>query len=237
MFKIRTLINLGILLQMFSCAVTNSLYVNDPVPVQDGGVALYVGIGTGVRADIESVDQDGNINFSDDITMAPNLYFGGQVNLVDKLDLRFTLHLPYLIGGFGLRAGPQYSLFKKESTFNMAIGTDLGFVIAKDSLKIFGTTSALDIYANGAINADFFLPISFSFNQHTRIIITPRYSFNTIYIRHNTNDPESFKFKPNLPSLALGLRTKRLYFEFSAFRFQDEYFPNFGMVYIFKHKE
>jgi len=36
-----------------------------------------------------------------------------------------------------------------ESIFNMAIGTDLGFVVAKDSLKVFGTTSALDIYANG----------------------------------------------------------------------------------------
>jgi hypothetical protein len=234
MFKIRNLINLGLLLLMFSCAVTNSLYVNDPVPE---GANLYVGIGTGVRAGIESVDQDGNINFSDDIDMAPNVYAGGQLNLVDKLDLRLAIHLPYLIGGFGLRAGPQYSFFRKESIFNMAFGTDLGFVVAKDSLKIFGTTSALDIYANGAINADIFLPISIRFKQHTRIIITPRYSFNTIFIRYNTNDPETFKFKPNLPSLALGLRMKRLYFEISAFRFQDEYFPNFGMVYIFDNKE
>jgi len=74
MLKIRNLINLGTLLLMFSCAVTNSLYVNDPVPVQDVGPNFYVGIGTGVRAGIESVDQDGNINFSDDITMAPNVY-------------------------------------------------------------------------------------------------------------------------------------------------------------------
>ena len=235
MIKISNLIILGTLFLMFSCAVTNSLYINDPVSARDEGMTLYAGIGTGVRADIESVDQDGNIRFSDDITMAPNVYGGGQVNLVDKLDLRLSLHLPYLIGGFGLRAGPQYSFFSKESFFNMAIGTDLGFVVAKDSIKIFGSTSPLDIYANGAINADFFLPISFSFNQHTRIIITPRYSFNTIYIRHNTNDSESFKFKPTLPSLALGLRMKMLYFEFSAFRFQNEYFPNFGIVYIFQN--
>lgn len=236
MYGIRTSISLGLLLVVFSCAVTNNLYVNDPVSVQDEGANIYIGIGTGVRAEIDSVDQNGNISFSNDLTMAPNIYFGGQFNLVNNLDLRFTLHLPYLIGGFGLRAGPQYSFFKKESVFNMAIGTDLGFVVAKDSLKIFGTTSALDIYANGAINADFFLPLSVRLNQDTRLIITPRYSFNTIYIRQNMKNKESHKFKPNVPSLAVGLKMKRFYFEYSTFRFQEDYFPNFGMVYMFRSK-
>ena len=107
MFGIRALINLGLLLLMFSCTVTNNLYVNDPVPAQDKEANFYIGIGTGVRADIDSVNKSGDITFSDDLTMAPNLYFGGQVNVLDQLDLRFTLHLPYIIGGIGLRAGPQ----------------------------------------------------------------------------------------------------------------------------------
>ena len=152
MLRIRTFINLSLLLLLSSCAVTNNLYVNDPVSVEDDGANFYLGIGTGIRADIDSVDQDGNIIFSDDIIMAPSLCFGGQINLVDKLDLRFVAHLPYIVGGFGLRAGPQYSFFNKESTFNMAIGADFGFILAKDSIEIFGTKSELDIYANSAFN-------------------------------------------------------------------------------------
>lgn len=236
MNAIRRLIDLGFVLLIFSCTVTNNLYVNDPVPTKKGEGQVYLGLGTGVRAEIESVDDNGNINFSDDLTLAPNLSVGAQGRIIDNLDFRIAMHLPYIIGGFGLRAGAQYSFFKDNATFNMAVGTDLGFVVAKDSLKFLGTTSALEIYANGGINADFFMPISYSFNDNTRIIITPRFSFNTIYIRKNTNDPESFKFKPNLPSLALGLRTRVVYFEISAFRFQDTFFPNFGIVYLFRNK-
>lgn len=209
----------------------NNLYVNDPVSVEDDGANVYLGIGTGIRAEIDSVDQNGNISFSDDIIMAYSLCIGAQFNLVDKLDLRVLAHLPYIVAGFGLRAGPQYSFFKKESKFNMAIGADFGFVLAKDSLKILGTTSELDIYANSAFNADFFIPFSYSFNKETRIIITPRYSFNTINIRHNTSESKSFKFEPEFPSLTLGLRIKSFYFEISAFRFQGEYMPNFGIVF------
>ena len=229
--------SLSCLLLLFSCAVTNNLYVNDPVPTQNGEASLYLGVGTGVRAEIESVDPDGTINFSDEVSMAPNFYFGGQLNVVDKLGLRFSMHLPYLIGGFGLRAGPQYSFFKKESKFNMAVGTDLGFVVAKDSIKIFGSSSPLDIHANGAINADFFIPFSFSFNEYTRIILTPRYSFNTIFIRYNTGDDETYKFRPNVLSMALGMRIKRFYFEYSSFRYQGQYFPNFSIVYMLNNKE
>lgn len=232
MSTIRTFIILSSLLLLSSCAVMNNLYVNDPVSVEDDGANVYLGIGTGIRADVDSVDQNGNISFSDDLIMAPSLCIGGQINLVDKLDLRVVVHLPYIIGGFGLRTGPQFSFFKKESKFNLALGADFGFVLAKDSLKILGTTSELDIYANSAFNADFFIPFSYSFNNETRIIITPRYSFNTINIRHNTGESESFKFEPEFPSLTLGLRIKSLYFEISAFRFQGEYFPNFGVVYF-----
>ena len=223
----------GILL-LSSCTVTNNLYVNDPVPVQKGNADFYLGIGTGVKAKIDSVSANGDITFSNEVTRAPNLCFGSQIGLTRNLDLRAAIHLPYIIGGFGARLGPQYTFFSNESKFNMAIGSDLGFVVAKDSIKIFGSTSALDIHSNGAINADFFLPFCFNFNENSRIIITPRYSFNTIYIRHNTGEKKSYKFSPHVPSLAIGLRLNKLYLEASAFRFQNEYYPNFGLIYIFE---
>ena len=217
-----------------SCAVTNNLYVNDPIPVARGEGNLYLGVGTGARAKIDSVDSSGNVSFANDLTLAPNLFFGGQVSLIDNLDLRFSVHLPYIIGGFGARLGPQYAFFSKDSRFNMAVGTDLGFVLAKDSLRIFGTNNALDVYASGAINADVFLTMGYQFNENSRIVITPRYSFNTLYIRQNTQQETTTKFKPQLPSVALGLYLNRIYIEASAFRFQDKYFPNVGLVYIFK---
>jgi len=231
---LRGIMNLSLILLLFSCTVTNNLYFNDPVPTKQGEGHAYLGLGTGVRADIESVGLNGDITFSDDLTLAPNFYFGAQTRIIDNLDLRLSLSLPYIVGGIGLRLGPQYSFFKDSDTWNLAIGSDLGFVVAWDSLKFLGTKSDLEIYTNGAINADFFMPFSYSFNKNTRIVLTPRYSFNTLYIRENTKSRETFKFKPNVPSLALGLKTKRMYYELSAFRFQDNYFPNFGIVYIFR---
>jgi hypothetical protein len=216
-----------------SCVVTNNLYINDPLPVQDIGQEFYWGVGTGTKPKVESVDMDGKINFSNDLEMAPNFYLGGQVKLIDKLDLRFSMHLPYVIAGFGLRAGPQYSFFSRESKLNLAIGTDLGFTLAKDSLSILGSANALDVHANGAINADFFVPFSYSFNENYRIILTPRISFNTFYIRENTNYRDTRKFKPQIPSLALGLRLDKVYLEASGFWYQDAMYPNFGIVYIF----
>jgi len=224
------------ILFLSSCVVTNNLYVNDPVPVQKGNGYFYLGIGTGVRAEIDSVSENGDIAFSNEVSMAPNLNFGGQFRLVDNLDLRIAAHLPYILGGFGARVGPQYAFIGRESKFNIAIGSDLGFVASKDSIKILGSTSALDIHVNGAINADFFLPFCYNFNENSRIIITPRYSFNTYYIRHNTGEKKSHKFNPDVLSLAIGLRLNKVYLEASAFRFQNEYFPNFGLIYVFKGK-
>lgn len=216
-----------------SCVVTNNLYINDPVPIQDSDAMIYMGVGTGMKAKIESVEDNGDINFSENMEMAPNLCFGGQIRLIEKLDLRFAGHFPYIVGGIGLRAGPQYSFFSRESKFNMAIGSDLGFVVAKDSITILGSSSPLDVHANGAINADFFLPLSFSFNENYRIILTPRIGFNTYYIRENTNFKNARKFKPQIPSLALGLRLNKFYLEASGFWFQDEIYPNFGLVFMF----
>jgi hypothetical protein len=233
----KTLVYLLAMLSLSACTVTNSLYVNDPEPVQKGAERFYLGIGTGVRAKVDSVDNNGNISFSNEITLAPNLFFGGQVAIKDNLNLRFAVHLPYIIGGFGARVGPQYTFFEPGSKFNMAVGTDLGFVLAKDSLEILGSTSALDIYANGAINADIFMPLAYKFSKNARIVITPRYSFNTLYIRLNTAEKESRKFSPQLASLAIGLYLNRIYLEASAFRFQGEYFPNVGLVYTFKPNE
>jgi len=220
-----------------SCTVLNQSYLNDPTPLGEGNGEIFLGAGTGAKPLVDSIANYGDIYFSNKIDFAPNVFLSGNYGLGERTNLRFSVHLPYLLGGFGLRAGVQQSFFKKESKFNAALGTDLGFVLAKDSLKIFGLAEELSIHANGGLNADVFLPISYTFNENLRIVLTPRLSANVLFIRYNQNEQESYKFTPILPSLALGLKTKRFYFEGNVIYFNNEYRPNFGIAYSFNINE
>lgn len=216
-----------------SCTVTNSIYVNDPVPLPKGKMEMHLGGGTGHKAKVDSVANNGNIAFSRELEIAPILFTSGQYGITDQLNARFSLHLPYIIGGFGLRGGIQYSFFPRHTLFNAAIGADFGFVLAKDSIRILGSASELDTYTDGAINADFFIPLSYSFSENYRIILTARYSLNAIYVRYNMYENKTYAFKPQLPSIALGVRLNKIYIEGNISRYKDIYIPNFGLVYIF----
>lgn len=218
---------------LFSCTVTNSVYINDPVSLSKGELIGHGGIGTGSKAKVDSVADNGDITFSNDLQMAPNLFIGGRYGITDQLDLRFDLHLPYIIGGIGLRTGIQYSFFPKHTIFNAAIGLDLGGVYAKDSLRILGSASEVDTYTDGALNADFFIPLSYSFSENYRIILTARYSFNALYVRYNNYDNKTYAFTPQLPSVALGIKLNKVYLEGNVARYKDIYIPNFGMIFTF----
>jgi hypothetical protein len=223
----------AVMILLNGCTVVNNLYVNNPESLGSGNAHFYGGIGSGMAPKIDSVANDGKVVFSENLKQSANLCFGGQVGLYDNLDLRFAMHLPRIIGGFGLRVGPQYSFFGSNSDFQMAIGADLGFVLAKDSIRIFGSGSDLSIHVNGALNADFFLPMGIRIGEGKQIVITPRYSLNTFFIRRNENERKSRRFSPELPSLALGFDLNRLYLEASVLHFDQNYFANFGLVYQF----
>jgi hypothetical protein len=213
------------------------MYLNDPVPTGKGNLDFHFGGGTGLRPVVDVDPNNGDISYSGAFEMAPNIVFGGQYGLGKKIDLRFSAHFPYAIGGFGLRGGAQYSFLDESSFFNAAIGTDLGFVLAKDSIRILGSSTALDIQSNGAIGADLFIPLSFRINENSRIILTPRFSFNTIYIRHNENYRGTFKYKPQYPALSLGVRFRTIYLESTIILFNQSFYPNFGIAYIFSTRE
>lgn len=220
-----------------SCVVTNNLYVNDPVPHSKGKVTLYAGLGTGSKAKIDSLSVDGDIYFSNQMKTALNICGGIQGGITDKWSGRAAIHLPNLFGGFGLRLGTQYSFFDTASVVNLAVGSDFGFVVNKDSTSsLFGYINAIDYsYSNGAINADFFAPFSFQFSSKSRIIITPRYSFNRMYIKENIDEKSSTQFNPHLASLAVGLMVNTIYVEASIYTYDQKYYPNFGLVYLFKY--
>lgn len=216
-----------------SCTVLNNMYLNDPLPIGKDNLEFHLGAGTGLTPVVDVDPNNGDIKYSGAFEIAPILAFGGRYGTGEKLDLRIHAHFPYALGGFGLRAGVQYSFFDGSSFFNAAIGTDLSFVLAKDSIRILGSSTALDIQSNGAIGADLFIPVSFRINENSRIILTPRFSFNTIYIRHNENYRGTYKYKPHYPSLALGVRFSTIYLEVSIITFNESFYPNFGIAYIF----
>lgn len=227
--------NLTILLVsglFISCTVTNNLYINDPVSLRKGKGDFYCGAGTGQKPKIDSISDEGDISFTNKLNIAPIISIGGQYGITDQLDLRYAVHLPYIVGGFGLRVGTQYSFFKSHTKFNMAIGTDLGFVIAKDSIRILGSSSPIAHNTNGAINADIFVPLAYNFGPKFRLIITPRLSLNQIYIRKNQYDSSSVKYNPLLSVITLGSKLNRIYLEFSVIYQQDSFYPNFGLSYM-----
>ncbi len=216
-----------------SCTVTNNLYVNDPVPQGRGNSYLYVGLGTGLSPDIDSTSVNGDIHFSDKLILAPNFCFGGQVGLGDQLDLRFDLHLPYVITGIGLHGGIQYSLFRKWTRFNAAAGTDIGFIFAKDTLSLGSTKIGLDPDTKGALNADFFLPVSYKLKENYRLVLTPRISFNTLFVRRNAYGEKSQKYSPIYPALSFGAFLNKLYIEATAMYIGNSVRPGFGIIYLF----
>jgi hypothetical protein len=213
-----------------SCTVVNNFYVNDPVPVEKDSVIAYIGLGSGFVPIIDSISTNGTVHNSNKLELAPNLCINGQYGLRKQTNLRFAIHLPYIVTGIGVRAGIQQSFFKKEAPFNLAIGTDIGFVFTIDSLF----ESKLDNAMKNAINADIFLPVSYSFSPNYRIVLTPRLSFNSVYVRQNIYEEKAKVYPFYVPSITLGVILNRIYIETGIHSVNNILMPNFGICYIFK---
>ncbi len=214
-----------------ACTVSNNLYIANPNPMGKGNKVAYIGVGTGVQLKIDSVNKDnGNINFSNKIATAPILAIGGQFGISKKTDIRVAVHFPKIIGGFGIRAGLQHSFWESNSKINIALGVDLGGVFSRDSIKILGSKTSVNKETNGALNADFFIPFSVKLNTNTSLIITPRYSFNTFYIRRNQLYNESNNFNLSYPAISLGIQSKKMYFEITTIHYNDKLYPHFGFA-------
>lgn len=196
-----------------------------------GNEQVYLGIGTGVEAKIDSISKNtGEINFSDKISTAPVLSFGGQFGITNQTDARIAVHLPKIIGGLGIRAGLQHSFLDSNSTINIAIGMDLGGVFSKDSIKIFGSKTEIGKETNGALNADFFIPVSIRFQNNMMLILSPRFSFNSFFIRENQFNNDDNTFKLGYPALTLGIKSRKFYFESSALCYGNKLYPQFGFA-------
>ena len=231
---IRNILTLSLILTFIqSCSVTNNFYMNNPVPMEKGKGEVYAGIGTGINAKIDSVSEsNGDVYFSGQTDIAPILSVGFQAGVTKQFDIRGAVYFPFIVGGFGVRLGPQYSFFDSSSDFNMALGVDLGFSVAKDSLGLSGSKSSLDRNSKGSFSSDIFLPFSYKLADHFSIILTPRYSYNSFFILKNLNSDKSKSYGLSYPSLTMGLRIYTFYLEFSELYYNNSFNPHGGICWI-----
>ncbi|MFZ4545674.1 MAG: hypothetical protein ACOYOA_16615, partial [Saprospiraceae bacterium] len=195
-----------------SCIVTNNLYVNDPTPLGKNKSKGYLGIGTGtwLLGDSTLVINDNPAKF----IIFPVAEFGFKYGVGTKTNLHFSAHTPITFGGLGLKLGMQQSVFENSSPFNLAFGFDVGGALPGS--KILGI-SVNENENRGAFNADFFMPLSMKINSNVKVILTPRYSFNTYYLVK--------KNKINFTVLSAGLSYKRNLFEASALFNNSHFLP------------
>jgi hypothetical protein len=205
------------------------LYVNDPVPVpRDSGI-VYGGVGMGLKPRIDSVLVSGEV-YSHGFHRSSLLLVGFRYGITDQFSVNVAAHFPEIASGFGLNVRPQYSLFSAESPFNIAPAFDAGFVLSDDESN-WGEDNP---ESKGAINADFSMPVSISFSPQSRIIFTPRYSFNTFYFRRSFTSDKSKRVHLRYPALSAGLRINKVHLESTVIRFESVYKVVFGIVYFFE---
>lgn len=221
-----------ILLFSASCTVTNNMYVNDPVPVSKNQVEAYAGIGMGLQPRIDYVSEEGEV-FSSSLQRSYNLVAGGRGGITHRFTLGGSIHLPEVVGGFGLNLRPQLSLFPNVAPFNIALAADIGGTFAKDSIRFLGSSEYQDNESRGVFTMDFSLPVSQRLGKQTRLIITPRYSFNTFYLRKEFDYDKSKRFKAHYPALSVGLRANRVHLEGTVARFNQDYKFMAGIVFFF----
>jgi hypothetical protein len=230
---LESLLLLAFMLGLFSaCTVTNNLYVNNPVPLTKGNYEVYGGLGLGLKPQIDSITNSGEV-FSHDFRTSYYLVFGGRYAFTDQFNVSGSMHLPEILGGFGANIRPQISLMSRESKLNMALAADIGGVFFQDSISPFGIEIDIDPETRGAFNIDFSNPLGVKLGKETWLVFSPRYSFTWFYFRKAFDHNDSKNFLVRYPALSLGLRAKRIHLELSAAKVNNKnrYFA--GLVYFF----
>ena len=214
-----------------ACTVTNNLYLNDAVPLEKEEGEFFLGVGSGLQPAIDEITEDGDVVFSDSLKAAPNLVLSLKGGLGKNFTLNFGVHLPYILSGFGMNFGTQYSFFPKESRINVAPGINFGFVISRTELFNEPLKSVPPV--SGAMNLDLYLPFSFVLKENYRLILTPRLSSNIMFIKKNVDFDDNRWFKPMFQIYSAGLRLNKIYIEASAIYFKQKLLPNAGIAFVF----
>jgi len=190
-----------------SCADTKNLYLNNAQPLGKNNSKIHLGVGTGVMPKIDSIKVNTDeIVFSAKITVRPNLSISGQVGLGKNTDFRFAGHFPFLMGGFGLRAGIQHSLFDSSSKFNMALGFESEVVFSRKEVTIFKEKIETRSVSGGSYNADIYFPFIYQINPKTFVSVTPRYSLSGFKMRYFSNADRTYNFAINYPLVSLEIK-------------------------------
>lgn len=223
--------NLALAALVASCTVTNNLYINNPSPLPKGDAELYAGIGTGLQPKIDSIADNGEV-FSNKLKGSYNLVVGTRIGITNLMNLMLHFHFPEIVGGVGVNIRPQISLFPQPARFNLAFAADLGGTLAKDSIEILESSYYVGDKVRGASNADFSVPFSYKTGKNTAIMLTPRYSFNTFYLRREFDVGKSKRMNASYPALSLGFRYKRIHLETTVLQYKSMFKFTGGFVYL-----
>ena len=219
----------GLALVLHACAVSNNLYMNDATPYEKGNGSSYLGIGSGLAPRLDSVSSGGKVYYTNRLSIMPNLCAGAQGHLKNNLSGRLSLNFPFIIGGIGIRGGLQYSFLPATSKFNFALGGDLGFVLSRDSIRIWGSSNALNPEVAGITSADLFMPFTIQMNDHSRLTITPRLSTQAFWIRHNVADGHSYSYSPTILGVSGNIKIRQTNMEMTILKVNGVLMPSLGV--------
>lgn len=231
------IIALFAIISLTSCAVANNFYANNANPYEKNRGTAYIAASSGMQASIDSVSENGQIHFANAVHGAMNLNAGGEIGLGKKINGRAAIHLPYILGGLGLRVGAQYSFFPKGSKFNMAIGTEAGFSLAKDSVKIFGSLIGTNPHGKSYSNADIYAPFTYNFSKKKYLTLGIRYSFNYMQVKYNAKETATFEYNPKALIYGLTYNYKSLLLEFSNIQIANGHYPSFGIGLMLDYRD
>ena len=226
---IKIMMGAGLALVLNACAVSNNLYMNDATPYEKGNGSSYLGIGSGLAPRLDSVSSGGKVYYTNRLSIMPNLCAGAQGHLKNNLSGRLSLNFPFIIGGIGIRGGLQYSFLPATSKFNIALGGDLGFVLSRDSIRIWGSSNALNPEVAGITSADLFMPFTIQMNDHSRLTITPRLSTQAFWIRHNVADGHSYSYSPTILGVSGNIKIRQTNMEMTILKVNGVLMPSLGV--------
>ena len=224
---------LAIVLLASSCSTTNMLFMDSAIPLDKNRGETKGGIGVGFGLAADSLKQNGQYAFSDELAYAPVLSVQGAMGAGYGLNVKGGIYFPGIVSGFGFQAGIQKSLLSEDYDLNLAVGLEGGFCVPLDFLGSDNAdTSSSGDLVNYAGFGNVYIPLTYAISDQLSLTVSGRIGFNSHRVRLYKDLDEFgwFHFHPKV--LTVGLRYNHYLLEFSQMTMGPHSYPAIGLGYI-----